>query len=511
MYEIDPPREKFYVTSPIYYINDRPHIGHAYSTIAADALARYHRMRGARVYYVTGTDENSQKNVDAAHKAGTRDLTAYLDDMSDVWRETWRELNISHDDFIRTTESRHVAAVNQFWASVQERGDIYKGTYTGWYCVACEAFYPRQELVGDGTGTLCPIHKKNVTRIEEENYFFKLTYYREALLEYITLHPDFIQPVARTHEIVNYIKDHMTDVSISRHKGTCGIEVPGDPDHKIYVWFDALINYLSAVGYGTQGQKCNAWWPADLHVVGKDIIKFHCALWPAMLMSAGLPLPHRVFAHGFFTIDGAKMSKTTGNAVSPLEITKEYGVDPLRYYLLSEITFGEDGDFSFERMRKKYVNELSNELGNLVYRILSMTEKYNDGKIGMSNDVSLSPPWRDYVAAMERCELHAALQSTWKFVRVCNKMIDDKKPWALYVIDPAGARHFLTALCEGLRHIALMLTPFMPHIAQSLLTQLGLDPAKEYARIFENAIAWGGIAPGTVIRKGTPLFPRLDS
>lgn len=500
--------KKFYITTPIYYVNDVPHIGHSYTTIVADVIARYYRMRGYEVQYVTGTDENSQKNVDAAEKAGEKDLAVYLDTMSGKWRETWQLLDISNDDFIRTTEERHLKAVNQFWKKVSDNGDIYKGTYDGWYCVACEAFYLEQDLLEGG---LCPMHKKPVGKVSEENYFFKLTKYRDALLEYIEVHPEFVQPVSRRHEIVNYIKDHMSDISISRQNARCGIEVPGDTEHKIYVWFDALINYLSAVGYGTDGEKFDRWWPADLHLVGKDIIKFHCALWPAMLMSAQLPLPRQVFAHGFFTVNGEKMSKTTGNVVSPLLVAEKYGIDTMRYYLLREISFGEDGDFSIERLEGKYTTELGNELGNLVHRVLSMTEKYCEGMAPKSGEGSNVIPWEDYAKAMERYQFGLVLDTVWSVIRRANKFIDDEKPWAVFKEDPACVCHSMGTLLETLRHIAWMLRPIMPKIANGIITQLGLVAVTEFEKTFEEGIEWGGLFEGTRIAKGQPLFPRIES
>jgi len=346
---------KFYITTPIYYVNDIPHIGHAYTTIAADVLARYYRMKGKEVYFLTGTDENSQKNVEAAKKVKGEELKVksekeivaeYVNEMSAKWQETWDSLDITNDDFIRTTEPRHKKAVKKFFEAVFKNGDIYKGIYEGLYCPGCEAYVSEMDLENGK----CPFHKIAPKKIKEENYFFRLKKYESKLLDYIEKNPDFIEPEARRNEVVNYISHHLEDISISRLSQEWGIPVPIDKKQVIYVWFDALINYLTAVGYGTNEEKFNKWWPADLHLVGKDIIKFHCALWPAMLMSAGLPLPKKVFAHGFFTIGGQKISKSLGNVLDPVELVNKYGIDEVRYFLLREISFGEDGDISLKRL-----------------------------------------------------------------------------------------------------------------------------------------------------------------
>lgn len=476
--------QSIYITTPIYYINDKPHIGHAYTTIAGDVLARYFRTLGRTVTYVTGTDENSQKNVDAALKAGVADVGTYLDSMSDIWKKTWEALGISHDDFIRTTEDRHHKAVYAFWQAVEKTGDIYKGNYEGWYCVGCEAFYLESDLV-EGN---CPTHKKPAQKIIEENYFFKLTKYRDALLAHIEANPDFVQPASRKHEIVNYIKDNMTDVSISRMNAKVGIPVPGDSAHKIYVWFDALINYLSVIGYGSDDEQFRKTWPAHLHLVGKDILKFHCALWPAMLMSARIALPHHVFAHGHFTIDGEKMSKSLGNVVDPVTVAQTYGNDALRFHVLREIRFGEDGDFSLERLKTRYVTELSNELGNLVYRTLSMAEKYTESKVPPVTDLAFHLDTDAYHIAMQEFRLHDGLTIIWDCVRAANKYVDDMKPWALAKENDPRLPAVMYTLIENTRQIGQALVPFMPETAQKIHEQMG----------------------ETTLTKAEPLFKRLD-
>lgn len=498
--------KSIYITTPIYYINDKPHIGHAYTTIAGDILARYHRMIGNSVTYVTGTDENSQKNLEAAQKAGVADMMTYLDSMSALWQDTWKKLDISHDDFIRTTQDRHHTAVAKFWGLVKEKGDIYKGNYEGWYCVGCEAFYLESDLV-EGN---CPTHKKPAQKIVEENYFFRLTAYRDALLAHIEAHPDFVQPVSRRNEIINYIKDNMIDVSISRVNASVGIPVPDDADHKIYVWFDALINYLSVVGFGSDEKKFNENWPAHLHLVGKDILKFHCALWPAMLLSAGLELPAHVFAHGHFTIDGEKMSKSLGNVVNPVEVMEKYGNDALRFHVMREIRFGEDGDFSLTRLEQRYVSELSNELGNLMYRVLSMSEKYCDGKIPAAGSIVIPLDTGAYMAAFEKFELHQALDVVWNTVRACNKLIDDYKPWELAKTDSFKVREVMYALLDALARVAHTLSPFCPVTAEKILVQLGLSLEEVAATPFEERIAANKLPEGTALMKGDVLFPRLS-
>ncbi len=502
---------KFYVTTPIYYVNDAPHIGHVYTSVAADVLARWHRLRGDDVMFLTGTDENSQKNLEAAEKKGYTEIQPYLDMMSGVWKETFADLGLTFNDFIRTTEPRHKVGVEKFWLAVEKKGDIYQGEYEGFYCTGCEAFVNRSDLV-DGK---CPIHKKEPKLIKEKNYFFRLKKYREALLKHIEEHPDFIQPVERRNEVVSYIDRFMEDVSISRETMKWGIPVPGDPKSVIYVWFDALINYLTGAGYGGDEEAFAKWWPADLHLVGKDIIKFHCALWPAMLMSAGLDLPKKVFAHGFFTIDGEKMSKSLGNVIDPREVARLYGFDAVRYFLLREITFGADGDFSRARLADRYANDLGNEFGNLVHRTLSMTEKYFAGKVpspaGGCADapVDQAKTWARYEAAVEKLDFGDALDAIWEDLRWDNKHIDEVKPWVLAKTDTKELSKVIYYLLEHLRQTAWLIKPFMPVTAEKLLTQLGVA-GTEAKLTYEQAKVWGGMKEGATIAKGEPLFPRLE-
>lgn len=461
---------KFYVTTPIYYINDKPHIGHAYSTFAADVLARYHRQKGDHVMFSTGVDENSQKTVQAAAAAG-QDLAAYTKSMSDVWEQGWKEAGISNDAFIRTTDAKHKAAVKEFIKRVEAKGDIYDGTYEGWYCVGCEEFKKEEDLV-DG---LCPLHKKKPDFIKENNYFFKLSNYQQPLLDHIKAHPEFIQPESRRNEVVAFIERGLHDFSVSRSTQKWGIPWPGDEKQVVYVWFDALLNYLTVAGFPNAGYE--DLWPADLQIVGKDIIKFHCIYWPAMLMSAGVALPKTVFGHGFFTIDGQKVSKSLGNAVDPVELAGAYGIDALRYYLLSEFPFGADGEFSRDRFESVYNADLANDLGNLVQRVRVMITKYLDGKIG-----ELPPHSHDitpYEEAMAALKLDKALAEVWLLIRGLNQFIEEEKPWVLAKSDVGHLAEVLHHAVTDLNQIAMLLMPFMPTTAQKIVATFADGQAHE--------------------------------
>ncbi len=499
----------FYITTPIYYVNGKPSIGHAYTTICCDVLARYHRMQGQQTFFLTGTDENSQKNVEAAQKAGRGDdVKGYIDEMAALWQQTFDSLGITFDRFIRTTEPDHLAAVEKFWKAVEAKGDIYLGEYEGLYCQGCEEFKKESDLTDDD---LCPFHKTKPETIKEQNYFFRLTKYRDDLLAHIGKHPEFIMPESRRNEVVNYVRDFMTDVSISRQSMKWGIPVPGDPSHRIYVWFDALINYLTGIGYAKDEEQFTLFWPEAHHMVGKDIIKFHCALWPAMLMSAEIPLPKQVFAHGFFTVNGEKMSKSLGNVVDPVEIANQYSNDVLRFFLCREIRLGEDGDFSHQRLEERYDGDLANEFGNLVHRVLSMTEKYFDGVIPERSNGHIASAWQAYHEAMETFALHDALEVCWKVIRESNQFIEQQQPWQLAKM---GEKEMLGdtmyVLLETLRHIAWMLYPFMPDSSIELMKKLGLDVPEEFSQDFSSAWIWGELEPGGKIVKGDPLFPRRE-
>jgi methionyl-tRNA synthetase len=452
---------KFYITTPIYYINDKPHVGHAYSTIAADVLARWHRAQGETVLFSVGTDENSQKTVEAAEAAG-QDPAAYTQAMSTTWQQTWDQSGISYDQFIRTTEPAHQKAVYEFIARCQAAGDIATGEYEGLYCVGCEEFKRESELV-DGK---CPLHNRVPEKRKEQNYFFKLSNYQDKLLKHIKDHPEFIQPTSRRNEVVAFIERGLEDISISRQHGKWGIDWPNDKEQKIYVWFDALINYLTVAGFPDE-KKLAEWWPPDVHIVGKDIVKFHAIYWPAMLMSAKLPLPKAVFGHGFFTIDGKKISKSLGNAVDPVELAGAYGMDVLRYFLLKEISFGADGDFSRERLHNVYVTELANELGNGVQRVASMITRYFGGTIGelpaAGHDTGLIRQ------AMTEFRMDRALNEIWSHVKGVNQYIEEEKPWELAKSDQEQLATVLRQAVADLLQIAELLMPFMPATAMRIV------------------------------------------
>lgn len=542
------PTNRFYVTTPIYYVNDRPHVGHAYTTVIADALSRYHRLRGDEVRFVTGTDENSQKNVEAMEKAGETDLQAYLDRMAGAWKSTWSEIGITFDDFIRTTEPRHLAGVERFWKAVAASGDLEKRTYQSMYCVGCEGFKTPSEMNEDGR---CPLHpNKELTKVQEENWFFKLTNYVEPLRTYIREHEDFVQPASRRNEILGYldaVEKEGLDVSVSREKKklSVGIPVPGDEDQRIYVWFDALLNYMTAVGYGTDEALFQKFWPVNLQLVGKDILKFHCALWPAMIMSAakqdallrnedGSPkLPQHVFAHGFYTLDGMKISKSLGNAIPPSEAAKDVGMDAVRYYLLREVQLGEDGDFSFARLKERYQADLGNTLGNLVQRVVAMSRKYFDGKVPTLDAVaaqSLSDvgvnSWggsvaihhlaSEVAAAYEAFNTFSVVQRIWgtgenaSNLIAANKLIEETQPFKLAKTDLDATGRVLYALLESIRWYAWFVAPIMPETANKMLAALGINPEQEFAKGWEAALTWGQLEPGSVLPEPSPLFPRLE-
>ena len=535
---------KFFITTPIYYVNDRPHIGHAYSTFVCDALARFHRAMGNEVIFCTGTDENSQKNIEALQKLGETDLQAYLDRMAETWEETWKELGIQYDDFVRTTEERHLKAVDRFWKASMASGDIYKGEYIGKYCTGCERFIKESDLEHDR----CPLHpNKDLTEIKEENYFFKLSSYRDELLSYFKAHPDFIQPESRKNEIVRYVEDHLEDISVSRaaKEVEAGIPVPGDDTQKIYVWFDALINYMTVAGFGTDDEKTKKWWPADLHVVGKDIIKFHCALWPAMILSASKSdpllkemkdgdgvLPKHVFAHGFFTIDGMKISKSLGNAIDPKELAEKYSLDSIRYFLMKEISFGEDGDFSEHRLKERYASDLGNTFGNLVHRAISMSRKYFDNSIPTADveaaktskvdsiwkgEQGLEDLSKKVIDAYAGFRPDRALEAIWGMTEEsgsglshANRYIEETKPFKLIKEDEKATAEILYSLLEGCRVYAWLIEPVMPETTEKIINSLGQYYTEEIKKPLSERLTWGQLVPGADLPEPTVLFPRLE-
>ncbi|MEX2054807.1 MAG: methionine--tRNA ligase [Candidatus Andersenbacteria bacterium] len=467
---------KYYLTTPIYYVNAVPHIGHAYTTIAADVLARWHRAQGDDVLFSTGVDENSQKNVEAAEQHH-QEVQTYVDEMAEVWSATFQKLGLSYDVFVRTSSHTHADAVAKMLKVIDTKGDIYIGDYEGYYCVGCEAFKAESELV-DGK---CPIHGTVPEKIKEQNYFFKLSAYKDKLLKLYEDQSDFVQPASARNKMLYYIEHEMEDISISRQAQEWGIRLPQDPTHAVYVWFDALINYLTVAGYTDDKNKFATFWPADVHLIGKDIIKFHCAIWPAMLMSAGLDLPKKVFAHGFFTINGKKISKSLGNAIDPLELMKEYPLDAIRYFLLRDIPFGSDGDFSAERLKDRYNADLANGLGNLVSRTLTMIEQFHSDFDGTGK----CPPVAQAVLQPAVAHLHAlafdrALQNIWEAIAWADGLIEQTKPWQLV---KQGNEEKAKEVLRDLYHVLVAVTekiqPFMPATHEKLKVLLDARPLKK--------------------------------
>jgi len=482
---------KFYVTTPIYYVNSNPHVGHAYTTIAADVLKRSARLENKDTFLVTGSDENSLKNVKAAQEAG-QPTQEFINKLSYVWADTWNQLNIDYDFFIRTSDVRHVDGVVKFWEKVKASGDLYKGTYEGLYCAPCEAFLSTADLNENGK---CPTHLRKPDEVKEGNYFFKASKYKQQILNHIASNPDFIQPISRHNEIIAYIENHFEDVSVSRQALEWGIPVPDEPDQVIYVWFDALINYLTAVGYGWNTDIFAKWWPADLHLVGKDIIKFHCALWPAMLLSAGLPLPRQIWAHGFFTVDGQKISKTLKNTVDPLQIAETYTHEGLRYYLLGKLPFGSDGDFSFENLQHAYDADLANTIGNLASRVSGMINKYFGGHLPsapeyINNSASELAEWVKNIRNLT-AQLHfkEALSEILSRARGCNKEIEDLKPWQLAKNkDYTTLGRFLFTLAYRLVYIGYAINPYLPETGKKLAKTFSSPQVKKLSPLFPKKV-----------------------
>ncbi len=506
---------KFYITTAITYANSKPHIGHAYEEIGTDALARWKRLNGYDVWFSTGSDEHSA-NVENKCKTLDKDCQTYCDEMATIFKETWRTLGISFDRFIQTSEPIHHQAAQEMVRRARANGDIYKGKYEGWYCNSCETYYTENELE-DGQ---CPIHGLKPTWLSEENYFFKLSGFQQRLLDHIEAHPDFIQPLSRKNEVVNVIKEGLKDISVSRATMTWGIPFPDDPEHVIYVWFDALINYLSAVGFPQDMQMFERYWPCDVHVIGKDITRFHCIIWPAMLMSAGLPLPKKVFGHGFIYLKGEKISKTRGNVLDPIAFSQEYGVDPLRYVLLAGSQYAGDSDFSEEGMIERYNTDLANDMGNLLNRTLSMVNKYcdglvpSDGKADPDLDQSLKSMadtlWTRVDQAMNQLDFAGAMAAVWELVKRANKYIEECAPWSAYKENhQARVDAIMYNLLEVLRLVAAYIEPIMPGTTPRILGQLGYS-ASYRLPLFPEAGRWGQVPAGQAIAKGDPLFPRIE-
>jgi methionyl-tRNA synthetase len=499
--------QPYFLTTPIYYVNDVPHLGHAYTTVVCDALARFMRLDGRQVKFLTGSDEHGQK-VERSAQALGQTPQEFCDRISPAWRDMTRLLNISNDDFIRTTEERHFRGVQALWQELERRGEIYLGRFAGWYSVRDEAFYAESELVDGKAPT-----GAEVEWLEEDNYFFRLSAWQDRLLAFYDANPEAIAPRSRRNEVISFVRSGLNDLSISRTSFSWGVPVPGHPGHIVYVWLDALINYITALGYPeTESGDYALFWPADLHMVGKDIVRFHTVYWHAFLMAAGLEPPRRVFAHGWWTVEGQKMSKSLGNFIAPKELVDRYGLDPLRYFLLRELPFGSDGDFSHRAVVGRLNGDLANDLGNLAQRVLAMINRncaaavpepgaftesdksLLQGSLGLVHDIR---------PLISNQQFHFALDYIWRTIAAANRYVDEQAPWALRRTDPVRMRTVLYTLTEVLRHLGLIMQPFVPDAAASLLDQLAV-PIEH--RNFSD-LAWAPPA-GRILPVPQPIFPR---
>ena len=504
---------RFYITTAIDYVNSRPHLGTAYEKIAADVIARYKRLCGVETRFMMGNDEHSQNVFQRARELGVEPL-AFCDGMEKTFRDVWARLDISFDDFIRTTEARHRTSVTTLASRLADAGDVYEGYFEGWYCISCEAFKTEKDLE-DGN---CPVHRKPPQWIKEKNHFFRLSNYRQRLLDHYAAHPEFLEPEIRRNEMLRLLEAGLDDISMSRTGQAWGIPVPSDPNSVIYVWFDALINYISGVGYGADEELFETWWPADLHVIGKDITRFHCIIWPAMLMSAGVPLPRRVFGHGWVHWQGQKMSKSLGTVVDPLEAADRLGPDPLRLYLTKEIAFGQDGDFTWGRFEERYNVDLANNFGNLVSRLASMAHRYRKGRLVAPPSApgplaeAASRAVAVYRETMDAFALHGGVAAAFQLVDAANEYIAAVEPWVT-ARDPARAPELdrqLYDVSEAVRIAGVLLTPVMPGSCREVLARVGASVDGSGPNLDRDAI-WA-TPPGAErqIAKGDPLWPRLD-
>lgn len=502
-------QKNYYITTPIYYVNDSPHIGHAYTTVACDVIARFMRLDGYNVRFLTGTDEHGQKVEKAAEKAG-KSPKDFVDEVSQNFRHLAEIMNFSHDDFIRTTEDRHIKAAQEIWRRLIEREEIYLGSYAGWYAVRDEAFYAESELVDGKAPT-----GAEVEWVEEPSYFFKLSAWQDKLLKFYEENPDFIGPKSRRNEVISFVKGGLKDLSVSRTSFKWGVPVPGDDDHIMYVWLDALTNYITAIGFpDTESKDYKNFWPADVHMIGKDILRFHAVYWPAFLMAAGLEPPKRVFAHGWWTNEGEKISKSLGNVIDPIQLVDEYGLDPVRYYLLREVPFGKDGDFSKQSLIHRINSDLANDLGNLAQRSLSMVYKNCEGKIPSPGTYSKEDEelfkltkdmFEDVRTHMKNQELHLVCESIWRVVGEANKYVDQQKPWSLKKEDYARMETVLYVLADVVRRLGIILQPLMPDSCKKLLDQLNVSKGE---RTFSHLFADQALKSGTAIDKPEGVFPR---
>lgn len=508
--------KRYYVTTPIYYPSAKLHIGHAYCTTIADSMARFKRLAGYDVFFLTGSDEHGQKIQRKAEEEGIKPIE-YVDRIVAGFKNLWKLLNISNDDFIRTSEKRHEKVVQEIFRRIYEKGDIYKGEYKGLYCTPCESYWTELQL---DENHCCPDCHRPVETVAEEAYFFKISKYADRLLQYIDDNPDFIQPVSRRNEMINFIKQGLEDLCVSRTSFDWGIPVPIDQKHVIYVWFDALTNYITPIGFLDDPEKFAKFWPADLHLVGKEIVRFHTIIWPAILMALDLPLPKQVYGHGWLIVEGDKMSKSKGNVVDPVQLIEEFGSDAIRYFLLREINLGQDGNFSRDALIGRINADLANDLGNLLHRTLNMINKFQNGVIEAPEgrtaiDESLiadaEQALKEFNDGMEKMELSPTIKKLWAFIGRANKYIDETAPWAL-AKDPAKKQELTNVmynLAESLRRISVMISPFMPETAPKIWRQLGLGDDFAAVRLADVS-EWGGLKPGTHIGQAEQLFPRIE-
>lgn len=508
-------KKSFYITTPIYYPSAKLHIGHTYSTTIADTMARFKRLAGYDVFFLTGSDEHGQKIQRAAEAKGVTPIE-YTNEIVAGFQNLWSKLNISNDDFIRTTQKRHEDVVQALFQKAYDKGDIYKTTYEGWYCTPCETYWTEQKLGEEHT---CPDCHRPVERLKEESYFFRMSNYADRWLKFIEENPNFIQPESRRNEMIQFVKQGLEDLSVSRTSFDWGIKVPFDKKHVVYVWFDALANYLTAIGYLDDKEKFEKFWPADVHLVGKEIVRFHSIIWPIILMSLELPLPKQVYGHGWLIVDGTKMSKSLGNVIDPIPLIETYGSDAVRYYLLSEIHLGNDGNFTLPGFIQRINSDLANDLGNLLHRTLSMIEKYHGGVIkgdleAAEIDVELKEFAKNalakYEESMEKMDINNGIKALWSLISRANKYIDETMPWVL-AKDEKSANRLATVmynLTEVLREVAICAAPIIPTAAAEIWKQLGLENFA--AMTLADAKEWGKMPVGTEVKKGNPIFPRYE-